>query len=98
MSIGIVIMSNDPRKKRAYMLQRLGEQLRAARESEGFTQQEVADLFGWGRDAISKLESGTLNVSLADYLLLVHFLRDHLPPGYPAVVLHDIAASPRNRS
>lgn len=92
------MMPNDPRKKRQLMLSRIGEQLRMARESEGFTQQEIGDLFGWGRDAISKLESGTLNISLADYLILVHFLRDHLPARHPGVALHDFAALPRNRS
>jgi transcriptional regulator with XRE-family HTH domain len=72
---------------RGAILRRVGAQIRTARVSTEASQQELGDLFGWGRDAISKLELGTLNVSLFDYLLLVDYLGEHMPPDHPALAL-----------
>src|SRR5690242_7911017 len=71
---------------RAIFKQKLGAELRQLREASGLTLQTVSDLFGWGRDAMSKVERGLINISLYDYLQLMHFYRD-LDLDHPGVKL-----------
>ena len=75
---------------------RLGAELRAARERAGLSQAAVAEVFGWQRDAISKIERGKNGLTVLEYLTLVHRLRDHFPEAHPAVPLAD-AMLPRGR-
>jgi transcriptional regulator with XRE-family HTH domain len=42
----------------------MGADLRAMRESLGFSQQEICELMGWGRFALSKIETGKTSLSL----------------------------------
>jgi transcriptional regulator with XRE-family HTH domain len=72
-------------RRRAFN-QVVGEELRAARREAGITQADVAEIFGWTRDAISKIEAGVTSLSVLVYVTLVHFLRDFLP-AHPAVPL-----------
>ncbi|MBQ9280425.1 MAG: glucose-1-phosphate thymidylyltransferase RfbA [Clostridia bacterium] len=50
----------------------LGEILRRARENNAYTQEEVADQIGVGRDAIIRIEKGTRKVSVEE---LHHFVK-----------------------
>jgi transcriptional regulator with XRE-family HTH domain len=65
-----------------------GAELRAAREAAELSQQAISDLFGWNRDATSKLEAGSLNISLKDYLTLCQFMREFMDPDHPALALY----------
>jgi transcriptional regulator with XRE-family HTH domain len=67
-------------------LTRVGNDLRTLREAGGLSQQAVADLFGWQRDAISKVERGERNLTVYDYLRLLRFFRD-VAPDHPALAL-----------
>lgn len=69
---------------------RLGADLRAARERAGLSQAAVAEVFGWQRDAISKIECGKNSLTVLEYLTLVDFLRAFYPPDAPAVALADV--------
>jgi transcriptional regulator with XRE-family HTH domain len=65
-----------------------GKDMRAAREAANVSQELVAGLLSKaGRDWTSKFERGEINVSLCDYLELVEYLRDTLPPEHPALAL-----------
>jgi transcriptional regulator with XRE-family HTH domain len=78
-------------KRPRTILRRVGEQIKEARLAAGETQQDVANLLGWvGHDAVSKLEHGTLNLTLSDYLILVDYFREQMPPDHPAVMLLDV--------
>jgi transcriptional regulator with XRE-family HTH domain len=69
----------------------VGEQLREWREAAGLSQEAVAEqIFGWGRDAMSKIESAKNSVYLHDYLLLCQFFREQAPYGHPGVLLADL--------
>ena len=48
-------------------MKQLGMRIRALREKQGLTQQELADLSGTQKSNISRLESGTYNPTL-DFL------------------------------
>lgn len=71
------------------LLRVVGADLRAARLAAGQRQEDLAYIMGWGKDAISKLERGVLNVNLADYLAIISVLSYHLPADYPARALLD---------
>ena len=79
--------SVQDRAKRLLLQQRLGRDIRLLRESAGLSQQSIADLFGWGRDAISKLESGSIATTVYNYLALMQFLASDVEPDHPAVIL-----------
>jgi transcriptional regulator with XRE-family HTH domain len=55
----------------------------------GLSQQSVADLFDWNRDAMSKVETGKNNLTLHQYLTLVRFLQEAVPLDHPALALAD---------
>lgn len=76
----------DPR--RLEFLTRLGAELRELREASGVPQQTIADLFGWQRDAVAKLENGTNQIQLYDYLRLMRSFAE-LAPEHPALPLAD---------
>ncbi len=65
---------------------KIGMDIRAARKGAGKSQQEIADLFGWNRDAVSKIETGKVSVSLRSYLVIMRFCA---PPesDHPGVAL-----------
>lgn len=67
----------------------IGQDIRRIRQECGVSQQQVADIFGWQRDAISKLERGLFNVSLANYLQLMDWLREGAPANHPGLALAD---------
>jgi len=67
---------------------RLGAELRQVREAAGLSQQAVADLYEWNRDAVSKFERGVRRMSLFDYLRFMDLMREQLP-AHPAVPLAD---------
>lgn len=76
----------------------IGEQIRAWREAAGLSQDEVAQyVFGWGRDAMSKIESGKNSLFLHDYMLMCHFFREVIPEGHPGVALADSLLPRRGR-
>lgn len=72
--------------RRAIFSRRLGQELRQLREASGASQALVSDLFGWTRDAISKIERGKTRLGMFEYLTLMQFYRD-MEPGHPAVAL-----------
>ena len=74
--------------------QRIAAELRQMRETANVTQSELADLFGWEKAAVSKLESGMVRVRLADYLAIMRYLREFVP-GHPGVALADHFAKPK---
>ena len=74
--------------------QRICAELREIREAAGVTQGEIADLFGWERAAVHKMESGMVRVRLSDYLAIMRYLREFVP-GHPGVALADHYAKPR---
>jgi transcriptional regulator with XRE-family HTH domain len=76
-------MTNDDE-----LLRNMGAELRALRAKAGFTLEEVAGLFGRKRDNLSKIELGQRNMTLGDYLSLMHFYRG-LAPDHPALALHE---------
>lgn len=45
------------------MLKRLGENLRAARQQAGLTQEALGDLIGSDRDYVGEVERGSINMS-----------------------------------
>jgi len=66
----------------------VGREIRAARQSAKMTQESLGSFFGWGKDAISKVERGvTQGLALADYLRMVEILAKSMPLGHPAVAL-----------
>lgn len=89
-----MVLADDA--KRDAFLARMGAEIRSLREASEMPQQAVADLFGWQRDAISKIENGRTNLSLYDYLRLMIFLRD-TQPDHPAVTLADHLIPRRRR-
>ena len=80
--------NNRTMVRREAMLKRMGQEIRDIREGLAMPQQEISDTFGWGRDAVSKLERGLLNISLYDYLRLMDSLRA-FEPDHPAIALYD---------
>lgn len=82
-------------QKHAYMLANAGKIIRTARESAGVSQQTVADVFDWNRDAMSKVESGQTDISLYSFLTICDFLRDFMPPDHPATQLYALLAPGR---
>jgi predicted XRE-type DNA-binding protein len=73
-------------KRQATLRRRIGEQLRTAREASDVTQAQIDDLFGWRRDMMSKVEAGKVNLSTADYLIIVDHLREHMPEAPVALL------------
>ena len=65
---------------------RLAEEIRTIRKASDWTQTNVADLFGWGKSAISKIEKADYNLSLYHYLRIMYSLRDS-DPDHPGVEL-----------
>ena len=70
----------------ANFLRLVGAELRSLRLKADLSLESVAEVFGWNRDAISKIERGQRNMLLSDYLTLMLFYRD-LAPGHPALAL-----------
>ena len=70
--------------------------IRAMREAAGVSQYAIAELFGWERDAVSKLEVGRVRVKLDDYIRIAKFCRDAIP-GHPAVALAERYLPVQNR-
>lgn len=70
--------------------------LRRVRETAGYTQEGIAELFGWNRDAVSKLENGSRRIRMADFLQVVDFCREAIP-GHPAVALIEHYAPAKSR-
>jgi transcriptional regulator with XRE-family HTH domain len=66
---------------------RVGAEIKTWRKALGWSQQDVGDLFGWNRDAVSKVETGKNNISLHDYLVIVRSLAEGIPRRHPAVAL-----------
>lgn len=75
--------------KHQAVLNAVGSLIRDARTSAGISQQAVADLFDWQRDALSKLERGNTDISLYSFLIICDFLREFLPPDHPALALYE---------
>lgn len=68
---------------------RAGAEIRVWREALDMPQQSVANLFGWKRDAVSKIETGKNEISLHDYIMVVRFLQAAVPEDHPALALAD---------
>jgi transcriptional regulator with XRE-family HTH domain len=64
----------------------VGRELRELREAYGLSQATVADVFGWNRDAMSKIERGATPLGMFEYLRLMLFYRERVPE-HPAVAL-----------
>jgi DNA-binding XRE family transcriptional regulator len=58
------------------------------RRAGKISQQSLAEVFGWSKAAISKIENGRNDVYLSDYLKIVNLMRAAVP-GHPAIALHD---------
>ncbi|MEW2530021.1 helix-turn-helix transcriptional regulator [Streptomyces sp. NPDC047071] len=54
-----------------YSRQRLAQRLRRGREDSGFTQQQVAESFGWSPSKVIRMESGAKPVSVPDAMALM---------------------------
>lgn len=67
-------------------LELVGSELRGMRKKAGVPLQVVCDVFGWGRDAMSKIELGRRAISLHDYVRLMAFYRE-VDPDHPGVAL-----------
>jgi len=66
----------------------IGREIRDARLRANMTQESLGSFFGWGKDAISKIERGvTKGLAATDYLRMVDILAAHFPLGHPAVAL-----------
>lgn len=65
----------------------IGAEFRQARMDAGLRQADLADVMGWGKDAISKLERGVLDIKLGDYLTLISTLAYYIPADHPARAL-----------
>ena len=87
-----------PRRQAA--LERMGKDIRGLREAAELSQQEIADLFGWTRDSISKVERGITDLALVDYLVIMSFVREigAVSPGHPAMALVDFFYIPQRRT
>lgn len=70
----------------------IGADVRRIRQEVGVSQQRLADEFKWGRDAMSKLETGENDFYLYDYLKIVAFCRD-IVSDHPGLLLHDMLFS-----
>lgn len=77
--------------------QRIATELRNLRKTTHTTLSEVADLFGWEKAAIHKIESGITRVRLSDYLTLMQHYRPFIP-GHPGVSLLDHFTKPMKRT
>jgi transcriptional regulator with XRE-family HTH domain len=73
--------------RRRLFQERMGRELRTLREAGGVSQAAVADLFGWQRNAISKLEAGRTTTNIYNYLRLINFLAHDTEPDHPARAL-----------
>lgn len=73
-------------QQRTAFLKRLGQDIRKLREDAQVSQAMIAELFGWHRTAVSKIEQGERNLGIYEYLLIMNFLRD-MEPAHPAVAL-----------
>lgn len=60
--------------------------LREMRQAAGLSQAAVGEIFGWNRDAVSKIERGTNQIYLDDYIMLSRFLMA-ANPGHPSHAL-----------
>lgn len=72
--------------RRAVFLRRMGADLKELRLAAGLSQQAVADVFGWRRDSISKVENGQRPLGLYEYLTLLQFLQA-VEPNHAALAL-----------
>lgn len=79
-------MEQQKAARRALFAKRVGQELRQLREASGLSQAFLADLFGWTRDAMSKIERGDRPIGMFEYLVVMNFYRD-LDPTHPAVAL-----------
>ena len=71
---------------RKIFARRVGQELRQMREASGASQAFVADIFGWTRDAMSKIERGDRPIGMFEYLTVMRFYHD-LDPTHPGVAL-----------
>jgi transcriptional regulator with XRE-family HTH domain len=59
------------------LLNQIGADIRQAREAAGLPQQAIANLFGWTRDAISKMERGINDTEVYDVVIIMDYLREY---------------------
>jgi predicted transcriptional regulator len=64
----------------------MGGDIRMMREQLGISQEEICNLMGWGRFALSKIENGKTNLSLFEYLRLMSLLQE-ANKDHPAFLL-----------
>ena len=83
-----------PIDNESLMEQRIREEMREMRVASGLSQTGVAELFGWEKAAVSKMENGLVRIRLSDYLTLAKHVR-HFIPGHPGVALADHFAKPK---
>lgn len=86
--------SKRQQAQRELLYQRAGQEIRTMRLAAGASQEMVADLFGWTRDALSKIERGIRPISLFEYLNVMWFLRSS-KPDHPAVALAGLLLYPK---
>jgi transcriptional regulator with XRE-family HTH domain len=77
------------------MLVAAGSLLRAARRDAGLVQQDIANLFGVQRDAISKIEKGETDISLYMFMSICENLKNTMPADHPVFgLLRDLMPAP----
>ena len=84
---------SDAVAERATASAAIGADIHRLRKRAGLTGTQLAAIFGWGRDAISKLETGKNDTYLYDYLKIVRALQ-RADPGHPAVALAEMLIPP----
>ena len=65
----------------------IGAELRRMREEAELSLENVGEILGVERDAMSKYERGVRPLPLVDYLTLMHFYRDIAGKDHPGVKL-----------
>lgn len=70
----------------AKAIERIGADIRHLRTSLQLSQQTVSDIFGWNRDAMSKVENGVTHLPLVNYLRIMDMLKE-ADPQHPAHAL-----------
>jgi transcriptional regulator with XRE-family HTH domain len=73
--------------RRKLFAKRVGAELRLMREAGGVSLAFVAEIFGWKKDALSKIERGERQISTFDYLTLLRWYGDLAEPNHPALAL-----------
>lgn len=69
--------TNRSAKDRKYLL-KIGDNIRAVRKQQGYSQEEFADIAGFSRSYYTEIETGKRNISILNFIKIIEALNvDH---------------------